>query len=95
MDSSTAQIYGQKDIVSKIKILNEDYAKQVNYNYDEIFYLLEINDSGFINREFMETHDLCDIPGLSEFQITEDNKIENKIKTTEKTDTSRMVKHLT
>ena len=38
-------------------------------NYEDIFYMTEISDSPFIkDKEYLLSHDLCDIPGLSEYQ---------------------------
>ena len=53
-------------------------------NYEEIFYMTEINDSPFIkDKKYLLTHDLCDIPGLSEYQANKEkkdyiNEIQNK-----------------
>ena len=51
-------IYGNKKLRDAEKI-----------NYEDIFYMIEINDSPFIkDKEYLLSHDLCDIPGLSEYQ---------------------------
>ena len=40
-----------------------------NINYEELFYMTEINSEPFIkDKEYLAEHDLCDIPGLSEYQ---------------------------
>ena len=40
-----------------------------------ILLMTEINDVPFIeDKEYLLTHDLCDVPGLTEYQKTEQNK---------------------
>ena len=57
-------------------------------NYEDIFYMTELNEVEFIkDKEYLLTHDLCDIPGLSEYQtvkakenkkLIDDNDFEKK-----------------
>ena len=48
-------------------------------NYDDIFYITEINSPGFIkDTEYLLSHDLCDIPGLSEYQDDTNKTNEDK-----------------
>lgn len=67
-------IIGKENIIKENKILNKKYSFQ-NFKYEDIFYMTEINNSPFIKDEkYLLTHDLCDVPGLSEAQ----NEIKEK-----------------
>ena len=60
---------GEDNIIEENKKINFVLSKLKNISYDEIFYMTEINNIGFLKDEkYMLTHDLCDIPGLSEYQ---------------------------
>ena len=60
---------GEQMIIEANKKVNEKFRKESKKNYDNIFYMTEINDSPFIkDKEYLLNHDLCDIPGLSEEQ---------------------------
>ena len=77
-DANYKIVEGEKNIIAENKIINERYRKGQHFNYEDIFYMTEINNSPFIkDEEYLLTHDLCDIPGLSEAQTN----IENEIKT--------------
>ena len=59
---------GEKIMEENMKINKELYEKET-IDYNNIFYVTEINSLGFIkDANYMLTHDLCDIPGLSEYQ---------------------------
>ena len=65
-----SEIYiGEKDIIEANKKINKKLSDLEEINYEDIFYMIEINDSPFIkDKEYLLSHDLCDIPGLSEYQ---------------------------
>ncbi len=61
--------FGKKNIIEENKNINQILAASPGYNYEELFYMTELNEPGFIrDKEYALTHDLCDIPGLSESQ---------------------------
>ena len=65
-DSNYEIIEGEENIIKENKILNNKYSSQ-SFKYEDIFYMTEINKSPFIKDEnYLLTHDLCDVPGLSE-----------------------------
>ena len=71
-DNSERVIVGKQRIIEAIKYLNKSLAKEKYVNYEKLFYMTEINESPFItNKEYLLNHDLCDIPGLSEYQEAE------------------------
>ena len=72
---------GKKDITEENKNVNEQLRAQLQIKYEDLFYMTEVNEIPFIkDKDYFLTHDLCDIPGLSEYQDNnndEQNK-ENK-----------------
>ena len=69
--------FGKENIINENKNLNQKLADSKIINYKEIFYMTELNEVEFIkDKEYLLTHDLCDVPGLSEYQETKAN--ENK-----------------
>ena len=71
---------GEQTIIDANKKINEKLRKESRKNYDNIFYMTEINDSPFIKDEkYLSEHILCDIPGLSEEQSTSTPKEKNEI----------------
>ena len=67
-DTNYNFIIGEENIIKENKILNKKYSSQ-NFKYEDIFYMTEINNTPFIKDEnYLLTHDLCDVPGLSEAQ---------------------------
>jgi hypothetical protein len=72
------EIYeGEEKIIEANKNINKKLKNEKNLNYEEIFYLLEINSEPFIkDKEYLESHYLCDIPGLSEYQENQNNEKE-------------------
>ena len=71
---------GEQIIIDINKKINENLRKEREKNYDNIFYMTEINDSPFIRDEkYLSEHVLCDIPGLSEEQSTSTPKEKNEI----------------
>ena len=68
-DKILEDIIGEKNIIEENKKINDDLSHEFNFDYENIFYMTEINESPFIkDEEYLLTHDLCDIPGLSEYQ---------------------------
>ena len=67
------EIYeGEKEIIEANKNINNQLYNKKDINYEDIFYMLEINNSPFIkDKEYLLNHDLCDIPGLSEYQTNQ------------------------
>ena len=75
-DQLVNEIVGEKNIIEENRNINKILAYESQFNYENIFYMTEINDSPFIkDKEYLLTHDLCDIPGLSEYQ---ENNINDK-----------------
>ena len=71
--------FGEKNIINENKNINQKLSKlsSSEINYEEIFYMTELNEVEFIkDKKYLLTHDLCDVPGLSEFQGEKAN--ENK-----------------
>ena len=76
---------GEKNIIEVNKNINEDLRAQPETKYEDLFYMTEINEIPFIkDKEYLKTHDLCDIPGLSEYQNNKNNEIKEKEKEKEK-----------
>ena len=59
---------GRLAIIDANKNINNKYADNSKTDYEDIFYMTELNENGFIDKEYFLNHDLCDIPGLSEFE---------------------------
>ena len=66
----TQEIYkGEESIIEANKIINNELYNKHDLNYEDIFYMTEVNTTPFIkDKEYLLSHDLCDIPGLSEYQ---------------------------
>jgi hypothetical protein len=68
-DISKREIVGNREIIEENKRINKMLAEEKDVVYENIFYMTEINESPFItDKQYLLTHDLCDIPGLSEYQ---------------------------
>ena len=75
-------IEGGENITEENKKINEKISKLQELNYEDLFYMTEIKESPFIKDDnYLLSHDLCDIPGLSEAQNIrkETNSIESNI----------------
>lgn len=58
-----------------IKVNKENKKINENPNYKDIFYMLEIGEVKFIEKEFLKNYDLADVPGVSEYiKPSNDNK---------------------
>ena len=86
-DLTQEEFKGGDIIKEEIHNINDQLRAEPKVNYEEIFYMLEIGESKFIKDEkYLLTHDLCDIPGLSEYQqnikekkeVIEKNEINKK-----------------
>ena len=76
-DNEYKVIEGEDNIKEENMKINKELSEKKMIDYNDIFYITEINSIGFIKDEnYMTTHDLCDIPGLSEYQ--EQNNEDNK-----------------
>ena len=91
-DLTRDEYEGEENIKEVIHNINEQLKAEPLLQFDDLFYMTEINESKFIRDEkYLLTHDLCDIPGLSEYQgIKKEEKtcekkdiIEEKIEKTE------------
>ena len=79
-DDSFPVIIGNQNIIEQNKIINKNLSKQKNIDFENYFYITEINESPFIKDEkYLLSHDFCDIPGLSEAKDDNDDlKLQNK-----------------
>ena len=68
-----SEIIGKDDIKIKVKNLNKE-LHQKEPKYEDIFYMLEIGQVNFIEKEFLKNNDLADVPGVSENIKQEDLK---------------------
>ena len=71
-----SKIYeGEDNILKANEETNNKYYNEKNIKYEDLFYMTEICTTPFIrDKEYLMTHDLCDIPGLSEYQGNEEDK---------------------
>ena len=76
-----SKIYrGEEEIIEANKNINEKLYNNKNLIYEDLFYMTEINSMPFItDKDYLLSHDLCDIPGLSEYQEnTKENACDEK-----------------
>ena len=72
---------GKQAIIDANKDINNKLANNSKTDYEDIFYMTELNEIGFIDKEYLLKHDLCDIPGLSEYEAKNEiseKKVENE-----------------
>ena len=73
-DLNSEEIIGEQKIIEENININNELRAKLKTNYEDIFYMTEINDAPFIkDKNYLLNHDLCDIPGLSEYQATYEN----------------------
>ena len=74
-DLSIKEVKGVENIKTKNIELNKKLSSpDLNENCEEIFYMTEIRDIPNIkDKEYLKTHDIVDIPGLSEYNQIKDN----------------------
>ena len=78
-DLSDKTYEGEENIIEANKAVNKKLFNENKINYEELFYMTEINIEPFIqDKKYLEDHFLCDIPGLSEFQ-EQNNEQEKEI----------------
>ena len=71
---------GEEKIIQENININSILSASIKTDYDDIFYMTEINEVKFIkDKGYLLTHDFCDIPGLSEYQSQATLKPENEM----------------
>ena len=76
-DNLYPEVIGEAKIIEENKNINSILASEKNVKYENIFYMTEIDESPFIkDKEYLLSHDFCDIPGLSEYQEPTPDPIE-------------------
>jgi len=71
--------FGKEEIIEENKNVNQILAASPGFDYQDIFYMTELNECEFIkDKNYLLTHDLCDIPGLSEYQSDANKEIIKK-----------------
>ena len=73
---------GRQAIIDANKNINNKFADNSKTDYEDIFYMTEVNEIEFIDKEYLLKHDLCDIPGLSEFE-GKNEILEKKVENTQ------------
>ena len=94
-DNNNKIYEGEENIIQANKDINNSLYNEKQIKYEDLFYLTEINTTPFIkDKEYLLTHDLCDIPGLSEYQNYSniDINVNNKKKPEEKKDEIKNIK---
>ena len=64
---------GKKEIKEKIKLINKNENKYSEPQYENLFWMLEINTTYISNINLMKEYDFYDVPGLNEYIRTEKN----------------------
>ena len=69
---------GEKDIKEANININKKLYEKREIDYENIFYMTEIKETPFIkDKNYLLTHDICDMPGLSEYQQNQNEKEKN------------------
>ena len=77
-DNDKNVITGKKNIMEEINLRNEEWQKK-EPKYEEIFFMLEVCEVNFIEKEFLKNNDFADVPGVSENMANKKkNSSENK-----------------
>ena len=66
LKENKSEIIGKEEIRKAIAKKNDELAEKTQPIYENIFYLLEIEEVKYIDKEFLKNNDLADIPGVSE-----------------------------
>ena len=66
------EIIGKKEIEEKNKKLNDEF-KNRDIPFQDLFYMVEIGEANFIDKEYLKYYDLVDIPGVSEYVKSDKN----------------------
>jgi len=78
-DNLYHEVIGHQKILEENKKINQYLNKEKNIIFEKNFYMTEINESPFIKDEkYLLSHDLCDIPGLSEANEDDPNKLDEE-----------------
>ena len=67
-----SEIIGKKEIKEKNLELNDE-LKNKQIPIEDIFYMVEIGQANYIDKEYLKNFDLVDIPGVSEYLKSEQN----------------------
>ena len=79
-DPNSEEVSGEEKIKEEIKNINNELAAKLKIEYEDLFYMTEINEAPFFrDKDYLLSHDLCDIPGLSEYNETNEENEKNKI----------------
>ena len=88
-------VQGENNIIEENIKINKELTEKNKIDYDDIFYITEINSTGFIkDKDYMLTHDLCDIPGLSEYQEQNNDSNQKKEEVKKEAEDSKLKKLL-
>ena len=69
---------GEKNIIEANININKKLSELKLIDYENIFYMTEIKEAPFIkDKNYLLTHDICDMPGLSEYQQNQNEKEKN------------------
>ena len=61
-----SEIIGKKEIEEKNRELNDEF-KNKEIPMEDLFYMVEVGEANFIDKEYLKNYDLVDIPGVSEY----------------------------
>ena len=79
-DLNSEEVSGEEKIKEEIKNINNELAAKLKIEYEDLFYMTEINEAPFFkDKDYLLSHDLCDIPGLSEYNGPNGENEKNKI----------------
>ena len=67
-----SEIKGKKEIKEKNQELNDEF-KNKQIPIEDLFYMVEIGEANYIDKEYLKNCDLVDIPGVSEYLKSEKN----------------------
>ena len=73
------EIIGKNEIKEKNKQLNEEF-KNKEVPYEDLFYMVEVGEANFLDKEYLKNYDLVDIPGVSEYNKSEEDQNNNFIR---------------
>ena len=65
-----SEIIGKKEIEEKNRELNDEF-KNKEIPMEDLFYMVEVGEANFIDKEYLKNYDLVDIPGVSEYLKSE------------------------
>ena len=78
---TTTEIVGKKEIEEKNKQLNDEF-KNKEVPYLDLFYMVEVGEANFMDKEYLKNYDLVDIPGVSEYIKSDNYTLRNKYSST-------------